>query len=85
MSYSHKHEVLPRNFSGGFVNWRVHLVHWAAKTAGLLVHVEGFPYGTNRNRLSDRDKYGQYGPPVAGSCGAPPEASRERAAGAYGR
>jgi hypothetical protein len=49
MSDFHDDAVLPPNFSGGFVNWRVRLVHWAAKTAGLLVKVEGFPYGTRRN------------------------------------
>lgn len=50
MSDFHHDNVLPPRFCGGVVNWRTRLVHWAGKCAGLLVKVEGFPYGTSRNR-----------------------------------
>ena len=43
------HTVLPAKFSGGLVTWRVTALHYVAKALGLLVHVEGFPYGTTRN------------------------------------
>lgn len=43
------HQKLPDDFSGGLVNWRLRVLHWTAKALGLLVHVEGFPYGTRRN------------------------------------
>lgn len=49
MSFSHRDDVLPVRFTGGMVNWRVRLVHVAAQIAGILVHVEGLPYGTRRN------------------------------------
>lgn len=49
MSFSHRDEILPERFTGGMVNWRVRLVHFAARIAGILVHVEGLPYGTRRN------------------------------------
>lgn len=29
-------------------SWRVRIVHYVAKAVGLLVHVEGIPFGTNR-------------------------------------
>lgn len=50
----HKSSVLPRNqqhdcYCGGIANWRVSAVHYVAKAVGLLVKIEGFPVGTNRN------------------------------------
>lgn len=29
--------------------WRVRIVHYIAKAIGLLVHVEGIPFGSNRH------------------------------------
>ncbi|MBA1156919.1 hypothetical protein [Microvirga mediterraneensis] len=43
------HRNLPENFCGGFVSWRLIVLHHVAKALGLLVKVEGFPYGTTRN------------------------------------
>lgn len=53
-SMLHKAEILPRDkdvgcYCGGVPNWRVALVHYAAKIAGLHVKLEGMPIGTNRN------------------------------------
>lgn len=50
----HKESILPRTkdldcYCGGIPNWRVALVHYAAKFAGLHVKLEGMPIGTNRN------------------------------------
>jgi hypothetical protein len=48
------HTVLPKDFCGGFVSWRLTALHYVAKALGLLVHVEGFPYGTCRNLSRER-------------------------------
>ena len=36
-------------------SWRVVIVHFVAKLVGLLVHVEGLPYGSSRNYRHLRD------------------------------
>lgn len=33
--------------------WKVTVVHYIAKTLGLLVHVEGYPFGSSRNIRRD--------------------------------
>lgn len=43
------HHLLPDNFAGGFPNWRLRILHHVARALGLLVKVEGFPYGATRN------------------------------------
>lgn len=43
------HKNLPAGFAGGLRSWRLVVLHVIAKALGLLVHVEGFPYGTRRN------------------------------------
>lgn len=50
----HKESILPRVegigcYCGGIVNWRVAIVHFAAKAVGLHVKIEGMPIGTSRN------------------------------------
>lgn len=49
------HSNLPAGFSGGFANWRLLVLHHVARALGLLVKVEGFPYGTSRNLSDDRE------------------------------
>jgi len=51
------HAFLPARFSGGIVNWRLRVLDLTAKALGLLVHVDGYPYGTHRNifRVEDVD------------------------------
>jgi hypothetical protein len=29
--------------------WRVRLIHYVAKAAGLLIHIDGIPFGSSRN------------------------------------
>ena len=29
--------------------WRVTILHWVARALGVLVHVEGMPFGSTRN------------------------------------
>jgi len=43
------HTCFGKRFTGGLVNWRVIVLHYVAKALGILVHVEGFPYGSRRN------------------------------------
>jgi len=50
----HKESVLPRNkkhdcYCGGIVNWRVAIIHYVAKSLGLMVKIEGMPLGSSRN------------------------------------
>ena len=45
----HFHKNLPRPFAGGPVSWRLVALHHVARVLGLLVHVEGYPYGTRRH------------------------------------
>lgn len=53
------HTFLDENFSGGFKNWRLVVLHYVAKALGVLVHVEGFPYGSRRNfDMSEREGWG---------------------------
>lgn len=52
-----QHNNLPVGFSGGFVSWRLCVLHAVAKTLGLLVKVEGFPYGTSRNLIRNREPH----------------------------
>ena len=46
--HMHKSSIL-KNYTGGITNWRIAVVHYAAKAAGLMVKVEGFPLGSDRN------------------------------------
>lgn len=60
----HRAEVLPRNpnhgcYTGGVVNWRTRLVHYAAKVAGLCVKIEGMPLGTSRNLDTSANEVGR--------------------------
>jgi len=48
------HSFLSDNFSGGFVNWRLATLHYVAKALGVLVKVEGFPYGSRRNLVTPK-------------------------------
>ncbi len=43
------HTILPDNFCGGLVSWRLVILSYVARALGLMVHVEGFPYGSRRN------------------------------------
>lgn len=58
MQYSN----LPAGFCGGLINWRLVVLHHVARALGLLVKVEGFPYGTSRNLCWDRE-------PMRSDCG----------------
>jgi hypothetical protein len=31
-----------------YPTWRVRAIHWLAKALGVLVHIEGRPFGSNR-------------------------------------
>lgn len=58
--------------------WRVLPVHLVAKLLGVLVHVEGMPFGSARNYLSSAEKsIGVSGGPICSSvpacASAPPE------------
>lgn len=59
-----------------YPTWRVWLLHLIAKALGVLVHVEGFPYGSVR--LYRKSEYGK--PRASGSVGIsgsiPSEAGR---------
>lgn len=36
--------------------WRVRLVHYFAKLMGVLIHVEGIPFGSARSRRAQQGK-----------------------------
>lgn len=42
-------KYVPDDYCGGVVNWRIAIVHYVAKTLGLLIKIDGFPLGTARN------------------------------------
>lgn len=50
-------KYVPDNYCGGRKNWRLFVIHYVAWALGVLIHVEGFPLGTNRNM--NRDAYEQ--------------------------
>lgn len=52
------HTFLGPRFCGGFANWRLVVLHHVAQALGLLVHVEGFPYGSRRNIDFGRNESG---------------------------
>lgn len=39
--------------------WRVALIHGAARLIGVLVHVEGFPFGSKRNYRQGKSALGE--------------------------
>ena len=46
-----EHEYLGRS-----PNWRVRLLHRVAQAVGVLIHIDGLPYGTARNMdFGDRE------------------------------
>lgn len=48
-SFAPAHTCLPKDFCGGLRTWRLVVLHCVAKALGLLVKVEGFPFGSRRN------------------------------------
>lgn len=38
-----------------YPTWRVRVLHWVAKALGVLIHIEGFPYGSLRLYQIDYD------------------------------